>query len=277
MLGSANLGVFRGTPYTMRELSLPGGDAGIYKTIAEMEKLVEGPEGVRSPEVRAAALEAVRGSVKSITEIPALLDWVKTNIEFRGENDETLQSPRVTLKWGAGDCDDHATLIAALAKSLGYEVRFETVAVAREAPTEFSHVYAEIRDKISGAWVPVDSTVAESFAGWQPSDITRQQMYKLSGLRGRLGDDSGSYTVEDVNSLVPIPSAASTASLTPNQAILYNTIEPFAQAGASLLAHGPTPYYPPTYFGSPGGVLSGSGWILIVGAVALVAFLAMRR
>src|SRR5579872_4035433 len=179
----------------MKSFWLPGGDTGIDVTISKMQSLVLGPQGVGSGLVRQAALEAVRGSIRNLTEIPALFAWVKNNIEFRGEREETLQSPEATLNLGAGDCDDHAMLLAAMGGSLGYEWDFKTVAVARDGGEHFSHVYAVLRNKHNGSWIPLDTTVTKSFPGWEPLDITREKMYRSRStqrnrlLRG-LGDDA---------------------------------------------------------------------------------------
>src|SRR6266446_3743263 len=167
MAASLQLGCASGIPFTMRRWKIGHGDSAINKTLLHMQRLVLGPEGVGHPLVRLAAVSSARGSVKNVNEIEGVLDWVKKNIEFRGENAETLQSPVVTLQLKAGDCDDHSMLMAAMLKSLGYQVEFKTVATQRMAPHQFSHVYVIVRDKRTGRWVPLDSTVPNSFAGWE--------------------------------------------------------------------------------------------------------------
>lgn len=166
----------------MRRWKIGHGDRAISKTILHMQALVLGPEGVGHPDVRVAAIEAARGSLKNITEIDAVLSWVKQHIEFRGENAETLQSPVVTLQLRAGDCDDHSTLIAALLRSLGYDVNFKTVAASASDPYSFSHVYAVVKDKRTGEWKALDSTVPGSYAGWEPPMIYRQKTYRHKSL-----------------------------------------------------------------------------------------------
>jgi len=270
-----------------RTFWLPAGDAGVVKTINQMEGLVSGPQGQGSALLRQAVLTAVRGSVRNITEIQAWFDWVKRNIEFRGEAEETLQSPEATLTFGAGDCDDHAMLLAAGLKSLGYKTAFKTVGVSGEAPEEFTHVYAMVQDKLTGQWIPLDSTVGISYPGWEPDDITREHMYKLNGypmhhgfgfykpgnfrgLRG-LGDAyDPTVAITDVAAPVPIPLA--TGGFDANQAWLYNLTVPFAQAGASLLAHGQTPAVQPSSLNA-----SPLIWIIGLALVGGVLFVAARR
>ncbi len=156
------------------------GDAGVHQTIGIMKTLVNGPEGVRSPDVREAALEAARGSERGMNEIDSVFGWVKANIEFRGEYGETLQTPKMTLYYGAGDCDDQSTLIAALLNSLGYQTRFQTMAL-RDSIDDLSHVYVEVYDRQSRQWMPVDTTVARSYPGWEPDDVARRVNYSPTG------------------------------------------------------------------------------------------------
>ena len=151
---------------------IPDGDAGIARTVQIMQGLAHGRWGAKSIAVRKAALAAVRGTERGMDEITAVLDWIKRNIEFRGENGETLQSPESTLELGAGDCDCQSTLAAAMLQWLGYQTRFSTVAMI-DAPEDLSHVYVEVKDKRSGQWLPLDSTVARSWPGWTPDGVAR--------------------------------------------------------------------------------------------------------
>lgn len=165
---------------------IPPGDAGVSATIAKMKNLVFGPQGVRSFTVRQTTLQAVRGTERGINEIEAIFDWVKRNIEFRGEYGETLQSPEATINLGAGDCDDQSTLLAAMANSLGMETRFVTVATD-ESPEDLSHVYVQVKDKRTNSWVALDPTVANAYAGWEPRDVTRMEAYAAIPASGNNG------------------------------------------------------------------------------------------
>jgi len=75
---------------------------------------------------------------------------------------ETVQEPQKTLEFGAGDCDDKATLLAALLESIGHPTRF--VAIGFE-PGIFSHVYVESR--IGDSWVAMETTEPVEM-GWEP-------------------------------------------------------------------------------------------------------------
>lgn len=159
---------------------VPGGDTGIAATIGYMKSAVFGNQGVRSFRVREFTLQAVRGVARGMTEVDAVFQAIRDEIEFRGEYQEYLQSPEATINLGAGDCDDQAVLAAAMLNSLGFETRFKTVAL-HDSPGELSHVYIEVRDKQSGAWTSMDTTVAESYPGWEPDGIARSEVYSTNG------------------------------------------------------------------------------------------------
>ena len=183
-------GVCRSLPQKIYSERIADGDAGVHQTIALMETLVRGPEGVRCPDVRQAALEAARGTERGMDEIQAVFTWVRDNIEFRGEYGETLQTPKMTLYYRAGDCDDQSMLQKAILESLGYQARFRTVALADSAE-DLSHVYVEVFDRKYRQWVPVDTTVARAYPGWQPEDVARGFNYAPTGTHNALLEGLG--------------------------------------------------------------------------------------
>ena len=107
----------------------------------------------QDPEIRSFARRIV-ADVESrdyFTEAAALCNWVKENIRFTRDTFklETLQTPAVTLSERAGDCDDMAALLAALAMSIGHKARFKVIGTNQP-----SHVYTEIY--VDGRWVVFD-------------------------------------------------------------------------------------------------------------------------
>ena len=170
----------------MRRFRIGDGDAGITATIKVMQNVTFGREGVQSPYVRAAALSAVRGMQRGLDEIHAIFEWVKENIEFRGEHAETIQTPLITLQLGAGDCDDHSTLLAAMYESIGFETRFNTMSTREDPDDQFSHVFLEVRTR-GGVWLPVDTTVGSSYPGWHPPNARRQKIRSSRPASSRPG------------------------------------------------------------------------------------------
>jgi len=164
----------------------------------------------------------------------------------------------VTIKLRSGDCDDLSMLIATGLRSLGYETAFRTVATP-DSQGEFSHVYAVVKDKLTHKWIPVDTTVDESYPGWEPKEATRERTFmaygpgnfrptksvipkqarmgfyksgNFRGLRGRLGDDSGiDYNSLLSQALQETPALIGVAS---GQAVATQTGAGFTQVGSNM-------------------------------------------
>src|SRR5258708_2730935 len=162
-----------------RTIAIPDGDGGVAATVKGMQAFAV--TGAIDPRIRGLALWITRDvpNRDSDGEIKAIYSWVKDNIRFRGEYDEVVQSPDLTVKWKAGDCDDHTVLIAALLGAIGYKVRFQTVAVRGER--DLSHGYAEYQDPRTGQWNALDTTVDQAYPRWQPPHITREKTWKSLG------------------------------------------------------------------------------------------------
>ncbi len=239
------------------------GENATYATIRMMQALVRGPEGVGNFQVRAAALEAVRGATRGLNEIEKVFAWVKKNIEFRGEYAETLQSPLVTLQLRAGDCDDHSVLVSALLQCLGMRTRFTTVAAIPGEPDTFSHVYAEVWNRTEHRWMPLDTTVKKSVAGWEPPMITRKRTFK----------PMGDFTL-------PLTASAVPTGLSPTQQMIYGLANPVVNALSSDIAHGTVPEIA---VGGAASLTGGSSTIggipdwLVILAFGGLAFWAVRR
>lgn len=79
---------------------------------------------------------------------------------------EVFQSPDVTLSLGAGDCDDHATLLGAMMTSVGIPTRL----VASGINGSLSHVFPGVR--IGERWLAADSTLPVADLGLLPPHDT---------------------------------------------------------------------------------------------------------
>lgn len=164
---------------TVKTTSLPNGDQGTRKTLAEMRRLVS--DGSRDMVVREAVVRAIEAANASGHDVRGQADawfyFVRDRIRFVNDpvGAEWLQSPRVTLNLRAGDCDDRSTLLAAGLASIGIPSRFKVVALNRRFPGTFSHVYVEAN--IKGASVPYDSTYPDTVAGFEPPRPTRTMRY----------------------------------------------------------------------------------------------------
>lgn len=149
--------------------SLPGGDAGTRKTLDNMRQLAD--QGSRDLTVRAAAVRAIRSSGAPSHDIPAQVDaiftFVRDTIYFLNDpaGTEWLQSPRATLSFGVGDCDDRATLLAAMLRTIGVTTQFRVIAADPRRPATFSHVY--VVANVRGRAVPLDPTYQDNVMGFE--------------------------------------------------------------------------------------------------------------
>jgi len=147
------------------------GDAGTYQTLALMRRLAM--EGSRRVDVREAAISIVREAGvpphEPLGELRALYDFVRDRVRFTRDADgiEVLQGPHYTLHILAGDCDDRAILLAALAKAIGIpaEFKFRVIGANPRVPGAFSHVY--VVAKLGGREIPMDPTYAENPIGFE--------------------------------------------------------------------------------------------------------------
>lgn len=154
---------------------LPPGDAGTARTLAMMAQLVR--QGALRREVREAAIDVVRGAGvpphDTLGELNALFRFVRGAVRFTGDiaGVETLQAPHYTLSVMAGDCDDRAVLLAALARSIGIPCVFRAIGAKRNQPGQYSHVY--VVAKVKGQDVPLDPTYSTTPMGWEHPSPSR--------------------------------------------------------------------------------------------------------
>lgn len=143
--------------------SVPDGDAGTYDIVARMRTLVR--SHIAHPVVRdrAVSLAAMVPPHDISGQIAQIRKFLASRVHFVNDPDgpELLHSPvrmLETLERSGmmyGDCDDVATLGAALGQSIGIPARFVVVGFyERNAP--FTHVWAELYDGI--AWRELDTT-----------------------------------------------------------------------------------------------------------------------
>jgi transglutaminase-like putative cysteine protease len=155
------------SPTIQKIMPLTSGLAGIKETLRYMRIFVD--QYKTHQNIRELALQLTRGiPQKAYTEeARALTDFVKNKIRYTRDVNgiETVQTPLKTLEYGAGDCDDKATLLAALLESIGFETRFHAMGFKRN---DVSHVLLEC--DINGTWVSLETTEPVRM-GWLPPNI----------------------------------------------------------------------------------------------------------
>lgn len=166
------------TFYNPRPMTIglvPSGREGIKATLQAMSRMTRAFK--KDPGVRELASQLVRGlpQYDAPGEVRALHAFVRDSIRYTGDISgvETLQTPKVTLQTGVGDCDDKSTLLASLLESIGRKTRF--VAVGFSPAGGHSHVLVEVRAGKSDRWVPLE-TIKPVEAGWQPAGIKRRMV-----------------------------------------------------------------------------------------------------
>lgn len=151
--------------------TLSNGDRGTTETLTLMRRLAAA--GAKDMAVRDTAIHVVAQSHAQphdlAAQLRALFTFVRDHVMFVRDvlNVETLQTPAKTLAVGAGDCDDRATLLVALARSIGIpaDFRFRVIAANPRTPASFSHVYVVAR--LFGRDIAMDPTYRSNAMGYE--------------------------------------------------------------------------------------------------------------
>lgn len=151
--------------YTLQ--SIPSGAAGTRATLKLMAIQVK--KNRANPRIRELGVKLVSNIPNKdwVGEVSAIQEFVKNHIRYTKDifGVETIQSPSDTLRLRAGDCDDHAILVASLLNSIGHPARFLAVGFRKKS---FAHVLTET--KIGGHWLSVETTEPVK-VGWLPQGI----------------------------------------------------------------------------------------------------------
>jgi transglutaminase-like putative cysteine protease len=122
----------------------------------------------QAPDVRDLALRLRRAHFAPEAFGRAVQAFVQAAVRFVREARETFQHTLYTLRRGAGDCDDHARVVAALTRGAG--LRAQIVGVAnKEGRT--THVAPLVFDGSNWRWA--ETTIAARF-GEHPRDAARR-------------------------------------------------------------------------------------------------------
>lgn len=156
-------------PQTQTLQALPDGIAGVKATLAVMSNYVR--DYKKDPDIRGTAIDlTMHLPQKAFTaQVHSLFEFVRDQVRYVHDiaDVETVQTPLVTLYNRVGDCDDKATLLAALLESIGHKTRFVTVGFTMG---QVEHVYLET--KIGADWVALDPTEPVP-VGWEAPGMVR--------------------------------------------------------------------------------------------------------
>ncbi len=137
----------------------------------------------RHPKIQALAAELIDPDDAPLDNVRRIVGWMQTNIAKR----PVLSLPDAlnTLDKRMGDCNEHAVLMAALARAAGYPAQVEAGLVYQKGRF-FYHAWNRI---FIGRWITVDALL-----GQIPADVshirftrgTAQQQLDILPLLGRL-------------------------------------------------------------------------------------------
>ena len=143
------------------------GIAGVFQTVRVMRDLVN--KAKIDPYIRhsAATLVYLTPPKDYSGEVETIFRYVQNTIRYLKDVNgvETIAAPVKTLQTQYGDCDDQATLLAALLESIGHQTRF--VVTGYNWPGVLEHVYLQVM--IDGVWIDLDPTENHG-VGWAAPD-----------------------------------------------------------------------------------------------------------
>lgn len=123
---------------------------------------------VDDPEIVNLAKEITKNAKTDLEKSKAIFDWVYKNLEKRGS--VTIPTAKQVLRDRYGDCNEHATLYAALARAAGIPTEI-MVGLIYQGDGFYYHAWNV--SWIGGRWVPIDPVYGEFPA--RPYRITLQQ------------------------------------------------------------------------------------------------------
>lgn len=165
-------------PYTAGDVfafEISPGIQGVKETLKIMRRVVLDFRHNPAVVQLAHQLTAHVGEKDWATEAAALFFYVRDEIRYTLDSNgaEVLQTPERLLSTRQGDCDDKATLLAALLEAKGHPARF--VAVGFE-PGVLSHVLVET--KIGDVWYPLETTEKVE-PGWYPPNVVQRYVVNI--------------------------------------------------------------------------------------------------
>jgi len=150
-------------PVKVRRIVFPS-QADQIRFLREMVSRYRGNQLVREKAIDIVFRWARCAPKAKLCHAVAIGRWVQQNITYVNEGVETFQSPVRTLTWRRGDCDDFATLEAALLESIGIPAEL----VGLHWRGQFRHIFARAVIPVPGHGmrrIPLDATLNRDVAG----------------------------------------------------------------------------------------------------------------
>jgi hypothetical protein len=130
---------------------------------------------------------AQHGKASELEPIYAVFDYVKANIEYRQDPSDydLFMSVGRIINSGAGDCDEHVTIINALLASIGYRTGAKVISQDGNG----WHIYSIVGVNPAFNGNPTDIICLDSAygdeVGWQPDIKYRSNEYQCTFRQGK--------------------------------------------------------------------------------------------
>lgn len=146
-------------PVRVRERWIAGGDRGARHLVELMAE--EARASLRDPWILEEAADLLPHELPAPAAVASFRDWLTVSVVPTPdpEGTEVVRTPSYMLEdiqargWTRGDCDDVATLAAAIGLAAGFPARFTLYAFGNSLP--YSHVFCELYTMCAG-WLELD-------------------------------------------------------------------------------------------------------------------------
>ena len=165
------------------DLSSPGLDSAVCNAAQEQLRATPYIQS-GAPEIIDQSLVVTQDLEDDLAKVQALADWVYTNLEKRPVIG--IPDALTTLKAGIGDCNEHASLFAALSRAAGIPTTI-AVGVVYHKQAFYYHAWNEVC--VGGQWISLDTTTNQL-----PADLSHlkfiegelQEQIKIGALINNL-------------------------------------------------------------------------------------------
>ena len=204
------------------------GEPGTDETLRQLGQLIV--DSQKRPKIRILATHILSQNAvpqkNDAAAALALFGWIKKNIRYQKDptHVEVVQDPEITaFQIRAGDCDDQAALMGALASSVGIPARLTVIGNNRN---NFSHIFAEVL--VNNRWIAADTTLDAPF-GTRPI-LPIKKTYSLNGVPNMYTPALSGYRRRSGMGIAPVIAAPAVTALTKATTNILNTLNPFGQS-----------------------------------------------
>lgn len=171
---------------SLNHTRLKPGMAGVTQSLDEMRALLR--ENLKDKRVRYVAEQVVRRAPggNRVAEAREIFNFVLKRVRYTRDPSsvELLQDPRILLErierqgWAAGDCDDHALMIAALGHQLSLPIVWVLLGPEKNV---YEHIYAAM-EQPNGELLALDTAVPDPVFGKHHAANARLVVRALQGV-----------------------------------------------------------------------------------------------